>query len=64
MIDMIDFDIDGSVRVIIAGGARAYQFHDGALTGSVDLMPIMDDQLRAGLTGNNSDQLEKLRKIV
>lgn len=39
IIDFIDFDPNGDVRVVVLGGVRAYRFRDGQFVDAVDLVP-------------------------
>ena len=65
-IDVIDFDPNGHIRVIVGGGGKIYRFRDGGWVDVVGLTAagMADEQLVAGLTGNDPALLKKLAKVI
>ena len=66
IIYVIDFDPNGHIRVIVGGGGKIYRFRDGGWVDVVGLTAagMADEQLVAGLTGNDPALLKKLAKVI
>lgn len=66
IVDLIDFDPNGDIRVIVGAGVRAYRFRDGALFDSVDFVPdVASGKLPEGaFTADDDSRKARFDKLV